>query len=198
MKGLQANKIKGKLSLKASITGDITFDNVRVPKENMFPTVKGLKGPFSCLNNARFGISWGVLGAAEFCFHRARQYVLERKQFNVPLASFQLVQKKLAEMQTDISLGTLAALQVSRLKEKEELAVEMVSMIKRNNCMKAIQIARDAREMMGGNGISEEYHVLRHAINLETVNTYEGTNDIHALILGRAITGIEAFTRWSS
>ena len=161
----------------------------------MFPTVKGLKGPFSCLNNARFGISWGVLGAAEFCFHRARQYVLERKQFNVPLASFQLVQKKLAEMQTDISLGTLAALQVSRLKEKEELAVEMVSMIKRNNCMKAIQIARDAREMMGGNGISEEYHVLRHAINLETVNTYEGTNDIHALILGRAITGIEAFTR---
>jgi len=195
MKGLQANKINGKLSLKASITGDITFDNVRVPKENMFPTVKGLKGPFSCLNNARFGISWGVLGAAEFCFHRARQYVLERKQFNVPLASFQLVQKKLAEMQTDISLGTLAALQVSRLKEKEELAVEMVSMIKRNNCMKAIQIARDAREMMGGNGISEEYHVLRHAINLETVNTYEGTNDIHALILGRAITGIEAFTR---
>lgn len=195
MKGLQANKIKGKLSLKASITGDITFDNVRVPKENIFPTVKGLKGPFSCLNNARFGISWGVLGAAEFCFHRARQYVLERKQFNVPLASFQLVQKKLAEMQTDISLGTLAALQVSRLKEKEELAVEMVSMIKRNNCMKAIQIARDAREMMGGNGISEEYHVLRHAINLETVNTYEGTNDIHALILGRAITGIEAFTR---
>jgi len=195
MKGLQANKINGKLSLKASITGDITFDNVRVPKENMFPTVKGLKGPFSCLNNARFGISWGVLGAAEFCFHRARQYVLERKQFNVPLASFQLVQKKLAEMQTDISLGTLAALQVSRLKEKEELAVEMISMIKRNNCMKAIQIARDAREMMGGNGISEEYHVLRHAINLETVNTYEGTNDIHALILGRAITGIEAFTR---
>lgn len=145
MKGLQANKIKGKLSLKASITGDITFDNVRVPKENIFPTVKGLKGPFSCLNNARFGISWGVLGAAEFCFHRARQYVLERKQFNVPLASFQLVQKKLAEMQTDISLGTLAALQVSRLKEKGELAVEMISMIKRNNCMKSIQIARDAR-----------------------------------------------------
>jgi glutaryl-CoA dehydrogenase len=157
--------------------------------------VKGLKGPFSCLNNARFGISWGVLGAAEFCFHKARQYVLERKQFGVPLASFQLVQKKLADMQTDISLGTLAALQVSRLKEKGELAVEMISMIKRNNCMKSIQIARDAREMMGGNGISEEYHVLRHAINLETVNTYEGTNDIHALILGRAITGIEAFTR---
>ncbi len=157
--------------------------------------MKGLKGPFSCLNNARFGISWGVLGAAEFCFHKARQYVLERKQFGVPLASFQLVQKKLADMQTDISLGTLAALQVSRLKEKGELAVEMISMIKRNNCMKSIQIARDAREMMGGNGISEEYHVLRHAINLETVNTYEGTNDIHALILGRAITGIEAFTR---
>ncbi len=155
MKGLQANKIKGKLSLKASITGDINFDNVRVPKENVFPTVKGLKGPFSCLNNARFGISWGVLGAAQFCFHRARQYVLDRKQFGVPLASFQLIQKSLAEMQTDISLGTLAALQVSRLKQKGELAVEMISMIKRNNCMKAIKIARDAREMMGGNGIAE-------------------------------------------
>ena len=155
MKGLQANKIKGKLSLKASITGDINFDNVRVPKENVFPTVKGLKGPFSCLNNARFGISWGVLGAAQFCFHRARQYVLDRKQFGVPLASFQLIQKSLAEMQTDISLGKLAALQVSRLKQKGELAVEMISMIKRNNCMKAIKIARDAREMMGGNGIAE-------------------------------------------
>lgn len=195
MKGLQANKINGKLSLRASITGDIVLDEVRVPKENMFPTVKGLKGPFSCLNNARFGISWGTLGAAEFCFHRARQYVLERKQFGVPLASFQLIQKKLAEMQTDISLGLLAIHQVSRLKEKGELAVEQISMMKRNNCMKAIQIARDAREMLGGNGIAEEYHVLRHAINLETVNTYEGTNDIHALIIGRAITGIEAFTR---
>jgi glutaryl-CoA dehydrogenase len=195
MKGLTASKIKGKLSLRASITGDISMDSVRVPLSNVFPKVKGLKGPFSCLNSARFGISWGVLGAAEFCFHRARQYVLERKQFGVPLASFQLVQAKLAQMNTDIALGQQAVLQVARLKESGNLAVEMISMLKRNNCMKAIQIARDAREMMGGNGISEEYHVLRHAINLETVNTYEGTNDIHALILGRAITGIEAFTR---
>ena len=195
MKGLQANKIQGKLSLRASITGDIVMDEVRVPESHVFPTVKGLKGPFSCLNNARFGISWGTLGAAEFCFHRARQYVLERKQFGVPLASFQLIQKKLAEMQVDISLGLLGIHQVSRLRQKGELAVEMISMMKRNNCMKAIQIARDAREMMGGNGISEEYHVLRHAINLQTVNTYEGTNDIHALIIGRAITGIQAFTR---
>lgn len=195
MQGLTANKIKGKLSLRASITGDISLDNVRVPLSNAFPTVKGLKGPFSCLNSARFGISWGVLGAAEFCFHRARQYVLERKQFGVPLASFQLVQAKLAQMATDIALGQQAVAHVARLKEEGKLAIEMISILKRNNCMKAIQIARDAREMMGGNGISEEYHVLRHAINLETVNTYEGTNDIHSLIVGRAITGIEAFTR---
>lgn len=154
MKGLQANKINGKLSLRASITGDIVMDEVKVPKSNVFPSVKGLKGPFSCLNNARFGISWGTLGAAEFCFHRARQYVLDRKQFGVPLASFQLIQKKLAEMQVDISLGLMGILQVSRLKEKGELAVEQISMMKRNNCMKSIQIARDAREMMGGNGIA--------------------------------------------
>lgn len=155
MKGLTANKIKGKLSLRASITGDISLDNVRVPKGNMFPTVKGLKGPFSCLNNARFGISWGVLGAAESCFHRAREYVLNRKQFGVPLASFQLVQAKLSQMATDIALGQQAILQISRLKQKNQLAVEMISITKRNNCMKAIQIAREAREMMGGNGISE-------------------------------------------
>jgi glutaryl-CoA dehydrogenase len=155
MKGLSANAIKGKLSLKASVTGDINMDNVRVPKSHMFPTVKGLGGPFSCLNNARFGISWGVLGAAEFCFHKAREYLLERKQFGVPLASFQLVQHKLAQMNTDISLGTLGILQVSRLKDQGELAVEMISMMKRNNCMKAIQIARDARELLGGNGITE-------------------------------------------
>jgi glutaryl-CoA dehydrogenase len=190
MKGLSTNKINGKLSLKASITGDIVMDNVRIPASHAFPSVKGLKGPFSCLNSARFGISWGTLGAAEFCFHKAREYVLERKQFGVPLAAFQLVQFKLAQMSVDISLGLQGILQVSRLKEKDELAVEMISMMKRNNCMKAIQIAREAREMMGGNGITEEYHVLRHAINLETVNTYEGTNDIHALIVGRAITGI--------
>jgi glutaryl-CoA dehydrogenase len=195
MQGLTANKINGKLSLRASVTGDISLDNVRVPASNAFPTVKGLKGPFSCLNSARFGISWGVLGAAEFCFHRARQYVLERKQFGVPLASFQLVQAKLAQMATDIALGQQAVAHVARLKEEGKLAIEMISILKRNNCMKAIQIARDAREMMGGNGISEEYHVLRHAINLETVNTYEGTNDIHSLIVGRGITGIEAFTR---
>lgn len=154
MKGLHANKINGKLSLRASITGDIVMDEVKIPKSNAFPSVKGLKGPFSCLNNARFGISWGTLGAAEFCFHRARQYVLDRKQFGVPLASFQLIQKKLAEMQVDISLGLLGILQVSRLKEKGDLAVEQISMMKRNNCMKAIQIARDAREMLGGNGIA--------------------------------------------
>ena len=195
MKGLSANEIKGKLSLTASVTGDIVMEDVRVPKSHMFPTVKGLGGPFSCLNNARFGISWGVLGAAEFCFHKAREYTLERKQFGVPLAAFQLVQFKLAQMNSEISLALLGIHQVSKLKDSGDLAVEMVSMMKRNNCMKAIQIARDAREMLGGNGISEEYHILRHAINLETVNTYEGTNDIHALILGRAITGIEAFTR---
>ena len=195
MKGLTANKINGKLSLKASITGDISMDEVRVPKTNVFPTVKGLKGPFSCLNNARFGISWGTLGAAEFCFHAARQYTMERTQFGVPLASFQLIQKKLADMQVDIALGLQAVLQVSRLKEKGQLAVEMISMIKRNSCVKALAIARQARDMHGGNGISEDYHILRHAINLETVNTYEGTQDIHALIIGRGITGLEAFTK---
>ncbi|EGR31294.1 hypothetical protein IMG5_113780 [Ichthyophthirius multifiliis] len=194
MKGLTAPKIDGKLSLKASITGQIVMDDVRVHKSQMLD-VKGLKGPFSCLNNARFGIAWGTLGAAEFCFHAARQYCLDRKQFGVPLAAFQLIQHKFAEMQTEIALGLQAVLQVSRMKEQKTLAPEMISLIKRNSCMKSIKICRDAREILGGNGIADEYHIQRHAINLETVNTYEGTNDIHALILGRAITGIQAFTR---
>ncbi|KAL4457062.1 hypothetical protein ABPG74_014700 [Tetrahymena malaccensis] len=194
MKGLTAPKIEGKLSLRASITGMILMDNVRVHKSQMLD-VKGLKGPFSCLNNARFGISWGALGAAEYCFHAARQYTLDRKQFNVPLASFQLIQKKFADMQTEIALALQACLQVSRLKDSGNLAPEMISLVKRNSCMKSIQICREARDMLGGNGIADEYHILRHSINLETVNTYEGTNDIHALILGRAITGIQSFTR---
>jgi glutaryl-CoA dehydrogenase len=190
--GLSAPKIEGKLSLRASITGQIVMEDVKVPKENIL-NVKGLKGPFSCLNNARFGISWGSLGAAEACFHIARQYTLDRKQFGKPIASFQLIQKKFAEMQTDISLALLACLQVSRLKDSGNYCPEMISMIKRNSTIKSLDIARVSRDMLGGNGIAEEYHIMRHATNLETVITYEGTQDIHALIIGRAITGIAAF-----
>ena len=193
MKGLSAPKIGGKLSLRASITGEIVMDGVIVPEENLLPNVSGLKGPFGCLNRARYGISWGVMGAAEDCFHRARQYTLERKQFGRPLAATQLVQKKLADMLTEISLGLQASLRVGRLYDSGELAPEAISIVKRNNCGKALDIARIARDMHGGNGIQAEYHVMRHAANLETVNTYEGTHDVHALILGRAITGIQAF-----
>ncbi|KAI7857073.1 glutaryl-CoA dehydrogenase [Circinella umbellata] len=193
MKGLEAPAIKGKFSLRASITGMIMMDNVEVPAENLLPAVKGLKGPFGCLNNARFGIAWGALGAAEACLDVARQYTLDRKQFGKPLASKQLIQKKMADAHTEIALGLQAALQVGRLKDSGELAPEMISMIKRNSCGKALQIARDCRDMLGGNGISDEYHIIRHAANLEAVNTYEGTHDIHALILGKAITGIPAF-----
>jgi len=191
-KGLSAPKLHGKLSLRASITGQIVMEDVLVPKENML-NVKGLKGPFSCLNNARFGISWGSLGAAEFCFHYARQYTLDRKQFGKPLASFQLIQKKYAEMQTEISLALLACIQVSRLKDSGNYNPEMISLVKRNSTIKSLDIARQCRDILGGNGISEEYHIIRHMANLETVITYEGTQDVHALILGRAITGIAAF-----
>ncbi len=194
MKGLSAPKIDGKLSLRASVTGEIVMDGVVVPEENLLPNVSGLKGPFGCLNRARYGISWGVMGAAEDCMHRARQYVLERKQFGRPLAATQLVQKKLADMQTDIALGLQGSLRVGRLMDEGRMAPEMISIIKRNNCGKALDIARMARDMHGGNGIQIEYHVMRHAANLETVNTYEGTHDVHALILGRAITGISAFS----
>lgn len=194
MEGITTPVIEGKLSLAASITGMIMLEDVKVPASNVLE-VDGLKGPFSCLNNARFGISWGVLGAAEFCFHFTRNYTLERKQFGVPLASFQLIQKKFADMATDITLATLSCIQLSRLKDNQQLAPEMISMIKRNNCMKSLQIARECRDILGGNGIVDEYHVMRHMVNLETVNTYEGTNDVHALILGRAITGIQSFTR---
>jgi len=193
MKGLSAPKIGGKLSLRASITGEIVMDGVIVPEENLLPNVSGLKGPSGCLNRARYGISWGVMGAAEDCFHRARQYTLERKQFGRPLAATQLVQKKLADMLTEISLGLQASLRVGRLYDSGELAPEAISIVKRNNCGKALDIARIARDMHGGNGIQADYHVMRHAANLETVNTYEGTHDVHALILGRAITGIQAF-----
>jgi glutaryl-CoA dehydrogenase len=193
MAGLSAPKIGGKLSLRASITGEIVMDGVEVPETALLPNVAGLKGPFGCLNRARYGISWGVMGAAEDCFHRARHYTLERKQFGKPLAATQLVQKKLADMQTEIALGLQASLRVGRLFDDGQLAPEAISIVKRNNCGKALDIARQARDMHGGNGISEEYHVMRHAANLETVNTYEGTHDIHALILGRAITGIQAF-----
>jgi glutaryl-CoA dehydrogenase len=194
MKGLSAPKIKGKLSLRASITGEIVLDDVVVPESALLPNVSGLKGPFGCLNHARYGISWGAVGAAEDCFHRARQYVLDRKQFGRPLAATQLVQKKLADMQTEIALGLQASLQVGRLMDSGQMAPEMISIVKRNNCGKALDIARVARDMHGGNGISSEFHVMRHAQNLETVNTYEGTHDVHALILGRAITGIQAFS----
>ena len=194
MKGLAAPKIEGKFSLRASVTGQIFMDDVFVPKANLLPNVKGLKGPFGCLNKARLGISWGALGAAEFCLHAARQYTLDRKQFGRPLAANQLIQKKLADMATEISLGLQASLRVTRLMDEGRSTPEMVSLVKRNNCGKALEIARSARDMHGGNGISDEYHVIRHVMNLEAVNTYEGTHDIHALILGRAITGIQAFT----
>ena len=193
MDGLTAPKIKGKLSLRASITGEIVMDNVFVPEENLMPNVSGLKGPFGCLNRARYGIAWGVMGAAEDCWFRARQYTLDRKQFGKPLAATQLIQKKLADMQTEITLGLGAALQVGRLFDQGNLAPESISLIKRNNCGKALDIARMSRDMHGGNGIHAEYQVMRHLMNLETVNTYEGTHDVHALILGRAQTGIQAF-----
>ncbi|WP_423415504.1 acyl-CoA dehydrogenase [Hyphomicrobium sp. B1] len=193
MKGLSAPKIAGKLSLRTSITGEIVMDGVEVSDEALLPNAEGLAGPFGCLNRARYGIAWGVLGAAEFCFHAARQYTLDRKQFNRPLAATQLVQKKLADMETEITLGLQAALRVGRLLDDGKFAPEMISLIKRNNCGKALDIARMARDMHGGNGISEEFQVMRHMLNLETVNTYEGTHDIHALILGRAITGLQAF-----
>jgi glutaryl-CoA dehydrogenase len=193
MKGLSAPKIGGKLSLRASITGEIVMDNVEVGEDALLPNVSGLKGPFGCLNRARYGIAWGAMGAAEDCWTRARQYGLEREQFGRPLAQTQLFQKKLADMQTEITLGLQAALRVGRLFDGGQVAPEMISLIKRNNCGKALDIARQARDMHGGNGISEEYHVMRHAQNLETVNTYEGTHDVHALILGRAQTGLQAF-----
>ncbi|WP_230530001.1 acyl-CoA dehydrogenase [Microvirga roseola] len=193
MKGLSAPKIGGKLSLRASITGEIVMDGVEVGEDALLPNVSGLKGPFGCLNRARYGISWGAMGAAEDCWQRARQYTLDRKQFNKPLAATQLVQKKLADMMTEITLGLHASLRVGRLFDEGRMAPEMISLVKRNNCGKALDIARTARDMHGGNGIQEEYHVMRHAQNLETVNTYEGTHDVHALILGRAQTGLQAF-----
>jgi glutaryl-CoA dehydrogenase len=193
MKGFSTPKIEGKLSLRASITGEIVLEDVIVPEENLLPNVSGLAGPFGCLNMARYGIAWGALGAAEFCWHRARDYVLNRKQFNRPLAANQLIQKKLADMQTEITLGLHAVLRLGRMIEQGTASPPAISMLKRNNCGKALDIARMARDMHGGNGISEEFHVMRVAANLETVNTYEGTHDIHALILGRAQTGIQAF-----
>jgi glutaryl-CoA dehydrogenase len=194
MKGLSAPKIEGKFSLRASITGEIVMEDVFVSEEQLLPNVKGLKGPFGCLNNARYGISWGALGAAEFCWHQARNYTLNRKQFGRPLAANQLIQKKLADMQTEITLGLQACLRLGRLKDEGRAAPEMISMLKRNSCGKALEIARNARDMHGGNGISDEFHVIRHVMNLEAVNTYEGTHDVHALILGRAQTGIQAFS----
>ncbi|CAO0802588.1 unnamed protein product [Mucor circinelloides] len=193
MVGLDAPAIKGKFSLRASITGMIMMDNVEIPVENMLPNAKGLGGPFGCLNNARYGIAWGALGAAEACLEQARTYTLDRKQFGRPLAANQLIQKKLADANTEIALGLQACVQVGHLKDAGELAPEMISMIKRNSCGKALAIARECRDMLGGNGISDEYHIIRHAANLEAVNTYEGTHDVHALILGKAITGIPAF-----
>lgn len=193
MKGLSAPAIHGKVGLRASITGEIVMDDVFVPEENAFPEVRGLKGPFTCLNSARFGIAWGAMGAAEFCWHTSRQYTLDRKQFGRPLAANQLIQKKLADMQTEITLGLQAALRVGRMKDEHQNVIEITSLIKRNNCGKALDIARLARDMMGGNGISDEFGVARHLVNLEVVNTYEGTHDVHALILGRAQTGIAAF-----
>ena len=193
MKGLTAPKIEGKMSLRASITGEIVMDDVFVPAENMLPKVSGLKGPFGCLNKARYGIAWGALGAAEDCWHRARQYTLDRVQFGRPLAQNQLIQKKLADMQTEIALGLQGCLRVGRLMDEGQAVPEMISLIKRNSCGKALDVARMSRDMHGGNGIHDEYHVIRHMINLETVNTYEGTHDVHALILGRAQTGLQAF-----
>ncbi|WP_207063791.1 acyl-CoA dehydrogenase [Motiliproteus sp. SC1-56] len=193
MTGLSAPKIEGKFSLRASITGEIVMDDVFVPEENLLPDARGLKGPFGCLNKARFGISWGALGAAEFCWHAARQYTLDRTQFGRPLAANQLIQKKLADMQTEIALGLQGCLQAGRLMDQAQCAPELISLLKRNSCGKALEIARTARDMHGGNGISDEFHVIRHVMNLEAVNTYEGTHDVHALILGRAQTGIQAF-----
>jgi glutaryl-CoA dehydrogenase len=192
-KGLSTPKIHGKVGLRASTTGEIVMDGVFVPEENAFPDVRGLKGPFTCLNSARYGIAWGAMGAAEFCWHTARQYTLDRKQFGRPLAATQLVQKKLADMQTEITLGLQGCLRLGRMKDEGTDAVEITSIMKRNSCGKALDIARTARDMLGGNGISDEYGVIRHLVNLEVVNTYEGTHDIHALILGRAQTGIQAF-----
>ena len=194
MKGLSAPKIHGKVGLRTSVTGEIVMDNVFCPEENAFPEVRGLKGPFTCLDAARYGIAWGALGAAEDCWHRARQYVLDRKQFGRPLAANQLVQKKLADMQTEITLGLQGCLRLGRMKDEGSAAVEITSIMKRNSCGKALDVARLARDMLGGNGISDEFGVIRHVVNLEVVNTYEGTHDIHALILGRAQTGIQAFT----
>ena len=193
MNGLSAPKISGKQSLRTSVTGEIVMDNVEVGEDALLPNVEGLKGPFGCLNRARYGISWGVLGAAEFCWHSSRQYGLDRKQFNKPLAQTQLFQLKLANMQTEITLGLQGSLRIGRLMDNAKAAPEMISMMKRNNCGKALEIARHARDMHGGNGISEEFQVIRHMVNLETVNTYEGTHDVHALILGRAQTGLQAF-----
>tara|TARA_R100000655_G_scaffold51878_2_gene89646 strand:+ start:109 stop:1383 length:1275 start_codon:yes stop_codon:yes gene_type:complete len=192
--GLSAPAIHGKMGLRASITGEIVMDNVFVPEENMLPNVTGLKGPFTCLNSARYGISWGALGAAEDCWHKARQYTLDRKQFGRPLAANQLIQKKLADMQTEITLGLQGCLRLGRMKDDGTAAVEITSLMKRNSCGKALDIARLARDMLGGNGISDEFGVIRHLVNLEVVNTYEGTHDVHALILGRAQTGLQAFT----
>jgi glutaryl-CoA dehydrogenase len=192
-KGFSTPKIEGKLSLRASITGEIVLEDCVIPEDNLLPNVRGLAGPFGCLNNARYGIAWGAMGAAEFCWHRARQYVLDRKQFGRPLAANQLIQKKLADMQTEIALGLQGALRLGRMLEAGRAAPPSISLMKRNNCGKALDVARLARDMHGGNGISEEYHVMRVLANLETVNTYEGTHDIHALILGRAQTGIQAF-----
>ncbi|HJV07014.1 MAG TPA: acyl-CoA dehydrogenase [Chromobacteriaceae bacterium] len=193
MKGLSAPAIHGKVALRASITGEIVMDDVSVPDDNAFPDIRGLKGPFTCLNSARFGIAWGALGAAEDCWFRARQYVLERQQFGRPLAANQLIQKKLADMQTDITLGLQGCLRLGRMKDEGSAAPEITSIMKRNSCGKALEIARTARDMLGGNGVSDEYGVIRHMVNLEAVNTYEGTHDVHALILGRAQTGIAAF-----
>ncbi|WP_313549188.1 acyl-CoA dehydrogenase [Pseudomonas sp.] len=192
-KGLTAPAIHGKVGLRASVTGEIVMDNVFVPEENRFPEIRGLKGPFTCLNSARYGISWGALGAAEFCWHTARQYTLDRKQFGRPLAANQLIQKKLADMQTDITLALQGCLRLGRMKDEGTAAVEITSIMKRNSCGKALDIARMARDMLGGNGISDEFGIARHLVNLEVVNTYEGTHDVHALILGRAQTGIQAF-----
>ncbi len=194
MKGLSAPAIEGKVGLRTSITGEIVMDNVFVPEENLLPGVTGLRGPFTCLNSARYGIAWGALGAAEFCWHTARQYTLDRKQFGRPLAANQLIQKKLADMQTEITLGLQGCLRLGRMKDEGTAAVEITSLLKRNSCGKALEIARMARDMLGGNGISDEYGVIRHMVNLEVVNTYEGTHDVHALILGRAQTGIQAFS----
>jgi glutaryl-CoA dehydrogenase len=194
MEGLTTPKIDGKFSMRASTTGEIVMDNVFVPQANKLPNARGLSGPFGCLNSARFGISWGAMGSAEACWHAAREYTLERSQFGRPLAANQLIQKKLADMQTEIALGLNASLRVGRLIERGEAAAEMISLVKRNNAAKALEIARTARDMHGGNGISDEFHVIRHMLNLESVNTYEGTNDVHALILGRTQTGIQAFT----